>query len=112
MNKRERREQYLSTRRPAEFFEKRKQFNMDRPITIDDIKTILSLHPIGCVFELDAPQKILDRLGNTKTQEEWHENETSLKQFREIFTSVEMYCPWEGINRLSEYGITDLQWTE
>jgi hypothetical protein len=108
MNKRDRRAEVMARRYGK--LDQRKQFK-GRLITLDDIKAVLRAHHIGCVFELDAPQKILDQLG-TKTQEEWFENGASITQFREIFISVEMYCPWEGINRLSEYGITELEWTE
>jgi hypothetical protein len=83
------------------------------------IRDLLSLHPAECVFELDAPQNIAQRL-SVKTKHEWYEglrykgdDEQQLKglqEFRACWHLSEIYCPHEGIDRLAECGVRTLDW--
>ncbi len=78
------------------------------------VKDILKMHPAECVFELDAPQKILERLskhpkdywfsfGKYYTGIEGEKRRT--EEFRACWQASEIYCPHEGIDRRKEYGI-------
>jgi hypothetical protein len=83
------------------------------------IRDILTQHPAECVFELDAPRNIMQRL-SVKTKHEWYEglrykgdDEQQLKglqEFRACWTASEIYCPHEGIDRLAECGVKTLDW--
>ena len=85
---------------------------MSKYFTIKDVKSVLALHPSECVFELDAPQKIVERL-SIKTVNEWLRirggNELH-EQFKACWQASEIYCPHEGIDRLSECGVNSLDW--
>ena len=85
---------------------------MSEYFTIKDVKSILKLHPSECVFELDAPQKIVERL-SIKTVNEWLRfcggNELH-EQFKACWVASEIYCPHEGIDRLAECGVNSLDW--
>ena len=74
----------------------------------EHIRGVLAKHPAECVFELDAPRKIAERLSG-KTVTEWikHEN---IKEFKACWTASEMYCPHEGIDRLAECDVRTLDW--
>lgn len=77
-------------------------------ITYDQVVEILQMHPAECVFELDAPLKIFTRLmaaGFYTSDDITHGRN---KEFRECWQLSEIYCPHEGIDRRSEYGMTDL----
>jgi hypothetical protein len=76
--------------------------------TEDIIKNILEKHPSECVFELDAPKNIAERLSG-KTKNEWFERQNR-DAFRACFHASEIYCPHEGINRLAECGVKSLDW--
>jgi hypothetical protein len=80
--------------------------------TVDYIKTVLALHPMECVFELDAPQRIVERLSG-RSKGEWMDNfvyGNPLKQeFLNAFHQSEIYCPHEGIDRTKEVGVS-LDW--
>jgi len=80
--------------------------------TVDYIKTVLALHPMECVFELDAPQRIVERLSG-RTMGEWMDSfvyGNPLKQeFINAFHQSEIYCPHEGIDRTKEVGVS-LDW--
>ena len=78
-----------------------------RFLRLRDIKagltTALANHPADCVFEWDAPEKILQRLRDKNldsfpfryvTQQEHDE-------YMECWRLCELYCPHEGINRLA-----------
>ena len=78
-----------------------------RFLRLRDIKagltTALANHPSECVFEWDAPEKILQRLRDKNldsfpfryvTQQEHDE-------YMECWRLSELYCPHEGINRLA-----------
>ena len=78
-----------------------------RFLRLRDIKagltTALANHPADCVFEWDAPEKILQRLRDKQldsypfryvTQQEHNE-------YMECWRLSELYCPHEGINRLA-----------
>ena len=69
----------------------------------------LQMHPVECVFELDAPAKIFTRLMEagfyTAT-----DAVTRSKEFRECWTLSEMYCPHENIDRLAECSVKTLDW--
>jgi len=83
------------------------------------IRDLLAQHPAECVFELDAPRNIVQRL-SVKTRHEWFEglrykgdDEQQLKglqEFRACWTASEIYCPHEGIDRLAECGVKTLDW--
>lgn len=72
------------------------------------IGKVLMLHPAECVFELDAPRKIMQRL-SVRPITEWHMAEHG-DEFRECWHQSEMYCPHEGIDRLAECGVKSLDW--
>ena len=73
-------------------------------ITYDLVKELLQKHDVDCVFELDAPMQIFTRLMSaefytTKDLDGRH------PEFRACWQLSEIYCPHEGIDRRSEYGI-------
>jgi hypothetical protein len=76
-------------------------------ITYDHVVEVLQIHDFHCVFELDAPLKIFNRLMDagfyTSDDITWGRN----KEFRECWHLSEIYCPHEGIDRRSEYGMID-----
>ena len=77
-------------------------------ITYDQVVEVLKLHDVHCVFELDAPMQIFTRLmaaGFYTSDDITHGRN---KEFRECWQLSEIYCPHEGIDRRSEYGMTDL----
>jgi hypothetical protein len=115
MNKRERREQYLSTRRPVEYLEKRKEMNKPRTkgFPLNHIKDILSIHPSDCVFELDAPNKILQRMTERGLNDYGildRGDRDEINAWRQCWHESEIFCPHEGINRLAECGVKSLDW--
>jgi hypothetical protein len=71
--------------------------------TLEDVIELLKSHPADCVFELNAPQKILERLSG-RTITEWITGCTAF-EFRQCFIQSEIYCPHEGVDRRAEYGI-------
>jgi hypothetical protein len=77
-------------------------------ITYDHVVEVLQIHPAECVFELDAPLKIFTRLMAagfyTDADITWGRNE----EFVECWHLSEIYCPHEGIDRRSEYGMVDM----
>ena len=76
------------------------------------IKKVLEKHPSECVFELDAPKNITERLSG-KTMNEWFSlsaTEAGSKEFKSCWVASEIYCPHEGINRLQECGVKSLDW--
>ena len=75
---------------------------------LDFIQEVLKLHHWECVFELDAPKKIVDRL-SIRSMNEWlkgisHDDEM-FKEFKNCFIQSEIYCPHEGIDRRKETGV-------
>ena len=74
----------------------------------EHVRSVLELHPADCVFELDAPQKIVQRLSG-KTAGWWITPE-NIPAFRACWTASEIYCPHEGIDRLAECGVKTLDW--
>ena len=80
--------------------------------TDDFIKDILKNHPAECIFELDAPKNIAERLSG-KTMTEWFKlaaTDSGVKEFRACWHQSEIYCPHEGIDRLAECGVKSLDW--
>jgi hypothetical protein len=77
-------------------------------ITYDQVVEVLKLHDVHCIFELDAPLKIFNRLMDagfyTSDDITWGRN----KEFVECWQLSEIYCPHEGIDRRSEYGMVDM----
>jgi len=83
------------------------------------VSEMLALHPAECVFELDAPRNIVQRL-SVKTKHEWLEGlrykgddeqqRKGQQEFRACWTASEIYCPHEGIDRRAELGIKSLDW--
>lgn len=78
---------------------------MSRNWTIDAVKYALSRHHWDCVFELDAPQKITQRL-RKKTKDQWYKD---IKGLQACFIQSEIYCPHEGVDRTKEIGVS-LNW--
>ena len=72
------------------------------------VRGVLALHPAECIFELDAPQKIAQRLSSKTVS--WWTNPENGKEFRKCWTASEIYCPHEGIDRLAECGVRTLDW--
>ena len=81
--------------------------------SIDFIQDVLSQHHWECVFELEAPKNIMERL-SVRTSSEWFrgiETDENIRQeFRRCWALSEIYCPHEGINRLAECGVKSLDW--
>ena len=73
-------------------------------ITYDLVEELLQKHDFHCVFELDAPEKIFARLMNAGfyTSQDVRDREA---EFKQCWALSEIYCPHEGIDRRSEYGI-------
>jgi len=75
-------------------------------ITYELVEEFLQMHPAECVFELDAPMKIFTRLMAAGF---YHGIQglapERLEEFRECWQLSEIYCPHEGIDRRSEYGM-------
>jgi len=74
----------------------------------EHVRNVLALHPAECVFELDAPRNIVQRLSG-KTASWWIEKENKAA-FKKCFTASEIYCPHENIDRLAECGVRTLDW--
>jgi hypothetical protein len=74
----------------------------------EHIRKVLALHPAECIFELDAPRKIAQRLSG-KTALWWIESENR-KEFIACWHASEIYCPHEGIDRRAELGIKTSDW--
>ena len=75
-------------------------------ITYKLVVEMLQMHDVHCIFELDAPQQIFDRLMTAEfyTTECLHLG-IRVAEFKECFTLSEIYCPHECIDRRSEYGM-------
>ena len=73
-------------------------------ITYDLVEEIVGMHDFHCVFELDAPMKIFTRLMAAEfyTLPVPH---VRVAEFKQCWELSEIYCPHEGIDRRSEYGI-------
>ena len=73
-------------------------------ITYELVEEMLELHDFHCVFELDAPMKIFTRLMAAEfySTRDVREREA---EFKQCWALSEIYCPHEGIDRRSEYGI-------
>lgn len=86
---------------------------MKKGFSLEFIKGILAMHPSECVFELDAPAKILQRL-NERGLNDFDifskENKDKRPAWRQCWFESEIYCPHEGINRLAECGVKSLDW--
>ena len=74
----------------------------------EHVRGVLAMHPAECVFELDAPKNIVQRLSG-KTAGWWITPE-NIKEFRACWTASEIFCPHEGIDRLAECGVRTLDW--
>ena len=72
------------------------------------VRDVLAKHPAECIFELDAPRNIVQRLSG-KTLSWWYKPE-NVKEFKACWTASEIYCPHEGIDRLAECGVKTLDW--
>ena len=68
------------------------------------VKEFLQMHDFHCVFELDAPDHIFTRL---MTAEFYSTRDVRGREaeFNQCWALSEIYCPHEGIDRRSEYGI-------
>jgi hypothetical protein len=76
-------------------------------LTVDFIKLVLAKHDVGCIFELDAPDRIRDRLvaAGFHTTRDVFGPYCDLPKFHQCFVLSEIYCPHEGIDRRAEYGM-------
>jgi hypothetical protein len=85
-------------------------------MSLDHIAQVLQLHHWECVFELDAPQKIYDRLNHHSHAywlnyrgpdhtTDWSVARKRLDLFKQAFAQSEIFCAHEGIDRRSEYGL-------
>ena len=72
--------------------------------TPEFVKEVLQMHDFHCVFELDAPDHIFTRL---MTAEFYSTRDVRGREaeFNQCWALSEIYCPHEGIDRRSEYGI-------
>jgi len=77
-------------------------------ITYDRVVEFLQMHPAECVFELNSPMQIFTRLMAAGFYTVDDITRERSKEFRECWQLSEIYCPHEGIDRRSEYGMTDL----
>ena len=73
-------------------------------ITYDLVEEFLQKHDFHCVFELDAPMKIFTRLMAAEFYTTKDVRDRGA-EFRECWALSEIYCPHEGIDRRSEYGM-------
>ena len=75
-------------------------------ITYELVEEMLQLHDVHCIFELDAPMQIFNRLtaAGLYTSNDLDSYQSMVK-FKECFKLSEIYCPHEGIDRRSEYGM-------
>ena len=73
-------------------------------ITYKLVEEIVGLHDFHCVFELDAPRQIFTRLMAAEfyTLPVPH---VRVAEFKQCWELSEIYCPHEGIDRRSEYGM-------
>ena len=86
---------------------------MPKYFTPKMVAEVLELHDVHCVFELDAPRKIAERLQH-RTWDEWHGfkrdwdiyEKTILPEFKRCFQLSEIYCPHEGVDRRAELGVS------
>jgi hypothetical protein len=62
----------------------------------------LENHPADCVFEVDAPEKILQRLRdkNLDSYPFRYVTKQEREEYLECWRLSELYCPHEGIDRL------------
>jgi hypothetical protein len=81
--------------------------------TLDHIGKVLARHPSECVFELDAPTKILQRLNDRGLNDFdyiLNGDKELIARWKQCWVESEIYCPHEGINRLAECGVKSLEW--
>ena len=76
-------------------------------LSLNLVKEILVKHDVHCIFELDAPVRIFDRLqaAGFYTAKDIYAKEHVWNQFRQCFVLSEIYCPHEGVDRRAEYGM-------
>jgi hypothetical protein len=74
-------------------------------ITYDHVVEVLQMHLAECVFELDAPMQIFTRLMAAGFYTDADITNGRHKEFVECWHLSEIYCPHEGIDRRSEYGM-------
>jgi GrpB-like predicted nucleotidyltransferase (UPF0157 family) len=77
------------------------------------IKDILAMHPSECVFELDAPARISQRLDDRGLNDFdilVNGDEDKIRLWRQCWHESEIFCPHEGIDRLAECGVKSLEW--
>ena len=73
-------------------------------ITYELVEEMLELHDFHCIFELDAPMQIFTRL----MAAEFYTTADipgRMAEFAQCWNQSEIYCPHEGIDRRSEYGM-------
>lgn len=88
---------------------------MAKYYTPEMVADILKLHDFHCIFELDAPRKIAQRLQH-RTMNEWlgfedwkrtpAEISARTTELKHCFSQSEIYCPHEGIDRRAELGVS------
>jgi len=88
---------------------------MSKFFTLDEIKFALAHHDKDCIFELNAPEKILARLSikpRSKWMPFWSCTEEKIKELQDCFIQSEIFCPHEGVNRLAECNVDSLDWVK
>jgi len=73
-------------------------------ITYELVEEMLQNHDVHCIFELNAPMQIFTRLMNAGFYTT-KDIRSRVAKFRECWQLSEIYCPHEGIDRRSEYGM-------
>ena len=74
----------------------------DIAVKLENIECVLQQHHWECIFEVDAPKQIQNRIAQldvTLPEKEFAE------EFRKCYILSEIFCPHENIDRRSEYGI-------
>ena len=91
------------------------------PITLDHIVHVLQSHHWECVFELDAPRRIYDRLKHHSKAywlnyrgpdytEYWFEQSRRFDLFKQAFIQSQIFCAHEGVDsRAREVSLRTLQ---
>ena len=73
-------------------------------ITYELVEEMLQKHDVHCVFELDAPMQIFTRLMTAKFYTTQDIRDRTV-EFAQCWSLSEIYCPHEGIDRRSQYGM-------
>ena len=80
-------------------------------ITYDLVVKVLKMHSVECVFELDAPTKIFNRLqaAGFHTSDDCRDKHGRREEFLQCWHPSIIYDPSSKIDRRGEYGMIDSQ---